>query len=146
MPELLTTTDLQQPIAVTANYMLLPIEAGFNWGDCFAPVSVGQWYLVVFRCKHRADADEELLTQMDVAAFAAASSVSGFLHYFAGVPCATGECLSFCLWDNATSARAGGAHPDHRKAMEIGVRHYEYYRLERYAIHKNSEALTFAAL
>lgn len=141
-----TPVTLRQPVATSEDYMLLPIEAGFTWAECFEPVDRGDWYLVVFRCKHRADADEALLTQLDADAIAAASETPGLHFYFAGTPRATGECLSFCLWDNQTSARAASAHAAHRKAMEIGVEHYEYYTLERYFIQKRPEGLVFVRL
>ncbi len=135
-----------QPVAVTEAYMLLPIEAGFNWRECFARMDAGEWYLVVFRCKHNAVADEALLTQLDTDAATAAREIPGLLFYFAGVPRATGECLSFCLWDSQANAQAASAHSAHRKAMELGVRHYEYYTLERYLIQKSLAGLTFVRL
>src|SRR4051794_40669461 len=104
---------LSQPIAITDDYMLLPVESSFNWHECFQDIESGEWYLVVFRSKHRLDADEVLLTELDNDASAAARETPGFLHYFIGTPRATGECLSFCLWEDQASARAGSAKPAH---------------------------------
>lgn len=138
--------DLQAPQAINKRYMLLPIEQGFNWSEIFAKVAFGQWYLVVFRSKHHADADEDFLTLLDTQASAAASQTPGFLFYFIGVPLASGECLSFCLWQTRESAQQGGAHPIHRRAVEQGIGAFEYYELERYNIHKQNGRLTFNRL
>lgn len=138
--------DLQAPQAINKRYMVLPIEQGFSWADTFANVAAGDWYLVVFRSKHRLDADEEFLTLLDEQASAAASQTPGFVFYFIGTPLASGECLSFCLWKTRDAARAGGAHPAHRRAMEQGIGAFEYYDLERYSIIKEGDQLTFLRL
>lgn len=137
---------LPQPIAITDDYMLLPVESSFNWHECFKNVENGEWYLVVFRSKHAADADEVLLTELDNAASTAARETPGFLHYFIGLPRATGECLSFCLWENQASARAGSAKPAHHKAIQHGMQSFEYYTLERHAITKTANQLSFLRL
>jgi hypothetical protein len=62
------------------------------------------------------------------------------------VPCSTGECLSFCLWDQRTSAQAGSSHSAHRKAVQQGVSFYEYYDLERHLIQKQGARLSFTRL
>lgn len=137
---------VEQLVAVTEDYMMLPIDVGFNWRECFAAIDVGAWYLVVFRSKHRADADECLLTRLDNDAAEAARGTPGFHYYFIGTPRVTGECLSFCLWDNQSSAKLGAAHSAHRNAMELGIKFYEYYTLERYVIQKSSDGLSFSRL
>ncbi len=141
--EVLLTSVVQQPVALTPDYMLLPVESSFSWHECFHNVESGEWYLVVFRSKHRHDADEALLTELDNTASAAARETPGFLHYFIGVPRATGECLSFCLWENQASARAGSAKPGHLKAVELGMQSFEYYTLERHVITKTANRLSF---
>ncbi|MDX1994739.1 MAG: hypothetical protein SF029_20315 [bacterium] len=139
-------TLYQQPRPVHPHYMLLPIEDGFNWTECLAHVREGQWYLVVFRSKHRADADEALLTELDNRASSAARSLPGFLFYFIGTPLSTGECLSFCLWSQQQEAKLASAQPEHREAVEKGLGAYEYYRLERYHVLKQNETIQFLAL
>jgi heme-degrading monooxygenase HmoA len=131
---------------INTRYMFLPIAYGFNWQEYFAGIPAGDWYLVVFRCKHRADADEHLLTLLDDLASAAARQSPGFLYYFPGTPAPTGQCLSFCLWESQQYARAGGAHPAHREAMMQGVASYEYYDLERYQVQKRDQQVTFTRL
>jgi heme-degrading monooxygenase HmoA len=137
---------LQQPVAITDDYMLLPVETSFNWEECFQAMENGEWYLVVFRSKHRLDADEALLTELDNGASAAARETPGFLHYFIGTPRATGECLSFCLWEDQASARAGSAKPAHHKAIQVGMQSFEYYTLERHVITKTVHQLSFLRL
>jgi len=85
-----TPVTLRQPVATSEDYMLLPIEAVFTWAECFDPVDRGDWYLVVYRCKHRDDADEARLTQLDADAIGEASETPGLHFYFAGPPTATG--------------------------------------------------------
>ncbi|HEX2619257.1 MAG TPA: antibiotic biosynthesis monooxygenase [Phototrophicaceae bacterium] len=140
------TPNLQSPQPVTDRYMLLPVEEGFSWQNCFSAIDAGEWYLVVFRCKHRPDADEALLTHLDAFAGAAARLTPGFLYYFPGTPAPTGECLSFCLWTDQQAARAGASHPSHRDAMSRGVAFYEYYDLERHQIRKQDGHLIFVRL
>ena len=140
------TLTLPQPVAITDDYMLLPVETSFNWSECFQHIENGEWYLVVFRSKHRLDADEALLTELDNEASEAARETPGFLHYFIGTPRATGECLSFCLWKDQASARAGSAKPAHHKAIQIGMQSFEYYTLERHAITKTADQLSFLRL
>ncbi len=135
---------LREPQAINKYYMLLPIEQGFNWTECFALVDRGEWYLVVFRSKHRHNADEDYLNLLDARASAAASQTPGFLFYFIGEPLPSGECLSFCLWEDRASAQLGGAHPAHRRAVEEGIGAFEYYNLERYFIRKQTGHLMFA--
>ncbi len=137
---------LQAPLVIDELYSLLPIELGFDWETCFEHVDAGTWYLVVFRSKHKADADEEFLTMLDLRATEAAQRTPGFLYYFTGTPLDTGECLSFCLWTDQQAARQGSSHQDHRVAMELGLKSYEYYCLERYYIHKHDGQLTFSTL
>ena len=146
MVDTLITFTVQQPVAITPDYMLLPVESSFNWHECFQSVDKGEWYLVVFRSKHCLDADEALLTELDNAASAAARETPGFLHYFIGTPRPTGECLSFCLWENQASARAGSAKPAHHKAIEQGMQSFEYYTLERHVITKTAHQLSFLRL
>jgi hypothetical protein len=146
MVNTLTTPGLQSPPVLTGDYMLLPIEAGFDWAECFAAIETGEWYLVAFRCKHRDNADEALLTRLDSEAAAAARGIAGFLFYFAGTPRETGDCLSFCLWDKRPNAQAGSMHAAHQQAMEQGVKFYVYYTLERYRVRKDAGGVSFLRL
>jgi hypothetical protein len=138
--------QLQPPGVVDDHYMLLPIERGFDWKTCFANVSAGEWYLVAFRSKHRQEVDKTFLYWLDHKATLAAQQTPGFLYYFTGVPLASGECLSFCLWASRSAAVQGAAHRAHREAVETGLAHYEYYCLERYLIDKQGDQLTFTTV
>lgn len=137
---------LARPMPVDPHYMLLPIPQGFNWDDCFAAVESGHWYLVVFRSKHRAEADEDLLTALDNAASESARELPGFLYYFIGTPLHSGECLSFCLWTSREEAVLASAQPAHREAMTKGIPFYEYYTLERYDVLKSEGNVSFTRL
>ena len=137
---------LQAPQVVDERYMLLPVERGFDWEGCFENIFNGDWYLVVFRSKHRADADMGLLTWLDDGATEAAKASDGFLYYFTGTALPTGECLSFCLWTDRDSAVKGASHIAHNTARQLGSISYEYYCLERYNIRKEQGKLSFTAL
>lgn len=137
---------LRPPHVIHDHYMLLPIEKGFDWQGCFIDVEAGEWYVVVFRSKHRYAADEDFLNWLDRKATEAAQKTPGFLYYFTGTPLLTGECLSFCLWQNRQAAIAGAAHPEHRVAIEQGINSFEYYELERHVIRKHADMLTFTRL
>jgi hypothetical protein len=127
-------------------YSLLPVERGFNWNDAFADVDAGKWYLVVFRSKHRAYADEGYLAWLDREASKAAMRTPGFMYYFMGVPMKDGHCLSFCLWQTQEAARIASADPAHREAMICGLPSFEYYDLERYHVRKSHGLITFERL
>jgi hypothetical protein len=137
---------LIQPAPINPHYMLLPVEQGFNWDECFGMVDSGQWYLVVFRSKHLPNADEVLLTALDNGASESARRLPGFLHYFIGTPLESGECLSFCLWNSQEEARLASAQPEHREAMMKGIVYYEYYTLERHQVVKSDGAVSFTRL
>jgi heme-degrading monooxygenase HmoA len=143
---LLPADLLIEPSPITRHYMLMPIEQGFNWEACFAQVSVGEWYLVVFRSKHKADADEDYLNLLDARATRGAQQTPGFLFYFTGTPLPSGECLSFCLWKDRAAARAGASHSAHRDAVLEGLGCFETYTLERYSIHKANGRVSFTML
>lgn len=137
---------LAQPVPVCPDYMIQPIDQGFNWGESLQAMDSGAWYLVAFRSKHRADADEALLTALDNAASQSARDLPGFLHYFIGTPLHSGECLSFCLWNSQQEAVFASAQPAHRAAVMGGLPFYEYYTLERYNIFKQGSRITFERL
>jgi len=142
----LEITAPSQPLPIDPYYMILPIDQGFDWDTAFAGIEAGNWYLVVFRSKHRAGADEALLTELDNGASESARELPGFLHYFIGTPLSSGECLSFCLWTSREAAAFASAQPAHREAMMKGIAHYEYYALERYAVVKGRSGVVFTQL
>jgi heme-degrading monooxygenase HmoA len=131
------------PYALTTHYMVLPVQTSFNWDEMLAYVDEGQWYLVAFRSKHAANADEDELEKLDRAARESAMTMPGFLYYFMGVPLATGECLSFCLWNSKEEAAYASAQPEHREAVKKGLHMFEYYTLEQYHIHKVNGEISF---
>jgi len=129
-------------VEIDAEYSRLPIEAGFNWHEAFRDVDGGEWYLVAFRSRHRADADHVYLTRLDERASRAASRHPGFLYYFIGTPRADGCCLSFCLWHSQQDAVAAAADPEHRRAMTKGLPFFAHYGLERYHVVKRQGELS----
>ena len=133
-------------VEIDANYSRLPIEAGFNWSEAFSDINCGAWYLVVFRSRHRPDADDAYLTWLDERASHAASQHPGFLYYFIGTPRRDGHCLSFCLWHSRRDAVVAAADPAHQEAMVRGLPFFEHYRLDRYEVRKRHGNLMFLPL
>jgi hypothetical protein len=133
-------------VEIDPDYSRLPIAKGFNWDAAFAAVDAGEWYLVAFRSKHRADADVAALTWLDERASAAASRHPGFMYYFIGTPRPDGCCLSFCLWRSKSDAVAAMANPEHREAMVKGLPCFAHYVLERYQVSKQDSVLAFTPL
>ncbi len=119
-------------------YMTLPIQDGFNWTESFTDFTSGEWYLVVFRSRYRADTDYQTLTERDERAHAEARQSAGFLYYFMGTPDEDGHCLSFCLWENQHMAQLASRRPKHQEALQLVASAYEYYHLERYFVTKTT--------
>ncbi len=138
-----TLTLAAIPYALTTHYMVLPVETSFNWDEMLSYVDDGQWYLVAFRSRHAADADEDTLEALDRAARESAMTMPGFLYYFMGIPLAMGECLSFCLWNSKEEAAYASAQPEHREAVKRGLHFFEYYTLEQYHITKRDGEISF---
>ena len=115
-------------------YASLPVELGFDWADCLAEFSAGEWHLVVFRSVRNADADEWLLADYDESAFQEARRSEGFRFYFRGEADAERRCLSLCVWDSPDQARVALTQPDHRAAVAHTSKWYEAFALERYRL------------
>jgi hypothetical protein len=138
---------LRSLMPLSDRYMHLPIREGFNWPDFLADVGSGEWYLVVFRSKHRGDADKILLYEQDERALLAARRSPGFVYYFAGAPDSDGFCMSFCLWHDQQCAQLASRHQAHQMAQGLAPQMYEYFTLERYRVHKSGEeGLTFTPI
>lgn len=133
-------------LEVTPEYSKVPMERAFNWGEAFARTENGEWYLVAFRSKHRADADHDFLTWLDERASSAASRHPGFMYYFIGAPMDDGSCLSFCLWHSRDEAVAAASDPEHQEAMILGLPCFDHYRLERYLVRKHDGHVSIQVL
>lgn len=136
---------LQRLAPLAPHYATLPIDKAFNWPECFAGVTAGQWYLVVFRSVRRATADTATLIAYDDRAHEEARGASGLVQYFKGGLGEHNECLSFCLWRSRAEAQAAARLPLHRAAMRLIDAMYVSYYLERYIVtkHTGSLGLTF---
>ena len=121
---------LADPVPVSDAYASLPIDQALDWSPIAHGLGDGEWYLVVFRSRRRADADELRLTAFDDAAHLEASTAPGFVHYFKGPLGADRSCLSFCLWTERTHARAASGRPRHLEAVSVIGEMYEHYTLE----------------
>ena len=130
---------VKQLVPTHIDYMLQPVRDGFNWDAAFEDVEPGEWYLVAFRSKHSATADEALLTEYDDKARAAAALMPGFLLYFIGTPTQDGHCLSFCLWRTQQDAHNSARHSAHQAAQSLTHSMFDYYTLERYRVIKHPD-------
>lgn len=132
-------------VPMSERYATLPIEAAFNWQEATTGLGDGEWYLVAFRSIRRSDADEARLTAFDDLAHAEAAASPGFVHYFKGPAAADRSCLSFCLWQSRTDARAAAGKPAHVRAVSLIAEMYESYTLEFHSLRRTDGGpMTFA--
>ena len=117
-------------------YATMPIDSAFTWSEIAAENTAGEWYLVAFRSRRRAGADEVRLTELDDRAHLEASASPGFVHYFKGPADPVGHCLSFCLWDSRALAREASGRREHAEAAAIVGEMYESYTLEFHRVVK----------
>ena len=115
---------------VSDAYAHLPVADAFDWSDVAGQLGYGEWYLVVFRSRRRAECDEGRLSDMDERAHQEAASSPGFVFYFKGPLSTDRSCLSFCMWDSRAEARAAAGQPEHVTAVSVLDEMYESYRLE----------------
>jgi hypothetical protein len=119
---------------VSERYAHLPVADAFTWPDARVDLGEGEWYMVAFRSVRRAEAHEARLTLFDELAHQEAAGSPGFVHYFKGPRTSDGTCLSFCLWESRTDARAAGVLPAHAAAVTLVAEMYESYTLEFHRI------------
>ena len=86
--------------------------------------------MVAFRSIRRIDADEARLNLHDELAHLEAAGSPGFVHYFKGPAAPDRSCLSFCLWNSRTEARAASGQRRHVEAVSLLNEMYESYNLE----------------
>jgi hypothetical protein len=137
---------VQRLTPIDPTYMNLPIQDGFNWAECFCDLPSGTWYLVVFRSRHQPSANKHLLHEYDELAYEAARRSPGFVHYFGGTPSEQGNCLSFCLWENQSTAQTASRHTAHQEAQKLAFEMYEFYQLERHLISVTDGTLSFESV
>jgi len=131
-------------VPAAQDYATRPVASAFNWTECVAPDATGEWYLVAFRSVLRASANEALLLEFDDRALEEASGAPGFVHYLKGPIDERRQCLSFCLWDSRSDARAAAGRPAHVEATAIAHAMYERYALEFYRVRKLPGEPSFA--
>jgi hypothetical protein len=115
---------------VSETYAALPVADAFDWSRSAGDLGAGEWYLVAFRSVRREGADETKLAMYDEFAHREAATAAGFVHYLKGPTCADGSCLSFCLWERRSDARAAAGHPSHVAAVSLLGEMYATYTLE----------------
>lgn len=124
---------------VSSGYAVLPVAEAFNWDEAAADLPSGSFYLVAFRSRRRADADEARLTTYDDLAHAEAMIAPGFIHYFKGPTAPDGSCLSFCLWSGRDEAREAARRPAHAQAVTVIAEMYERYTLEFLSVRRPAD-------
>ncbi len=115
---------------VSDRYAGLPVADAFDWAACLDDVGPGEWYMVAFRSVRRANVDEDRLNAYDDWAHKEAMGAPGYVHYFKGPTCPDGRCMSFCLWDSRTEARAASGSAAHTQAAALTHEAYAEYSLE----------------
>jgi len=127
------------------SYATMPIATAFNWDEAMADLGDGEWYLVAFRSIRRPDADEARLEAFDELAHQEAAGAPGFIHYFKGPKAADDSCLSFCLWQSRSDARAAAARPAHVRAVNLIAEMYALYALEFLRVRREADGpITFS--
>jgi hypothetical protein len=116
------------------DYAVAPILEAFNWSECLRGVEGVDWYVVAFRSVRAGDVDDALLFELDERAHEEALSHTGLLHYFSGELDAERRCVSFCVWEDRSRAVEAAGLPRHRDAIDVAVRMYDSYVLERYRL------------
>jgi hypothetical protein len=122
------------------DYATRPIQDGFSWSSSLAGCTFDRLYLVVFRSVRRPSADLDLLREHDDRAYEKALESGGLLRYFKGDANERRECLSFCLWETRGQAIEAAGASSHQSAVDISVRMYESYVLDRYWLKKVATA------
>jgi len=121
---------------VSDRYASLPVADAFTWATCADDVGPGEWYMVAFRSVRREGVDEARLTAYDDWAQHEAMGAPGYVHYFKGPTIADGRCMSFCLWDSRTEARAAAGRPAHLEAAALTHESYAEYSLEFHRVRR----------
>ncbi len=132
---ILISTSAFRPLRpIDVKYATVPVQQGFNWGECLADFESGVWHLVVFRSVRSETAEDSVLAEFDERAYQEARGSSGFRFYFRGEVDEERRCLSLCVWDTPEQARAALHQPDHRDAVAHTREWYEEFSLERYRL------------
>ena len=119
------------------DYAGLPITEAFDWRNIINTAKAAReldgspLYVVAFRSVLKEDADVEVLLEHDRRAHEAALESPALIHYFGGAPNAARQALSFCLWENAESAKIISRDHRHREAIKM-VSSYTSYSIEKY--------------
>ena len=121
---------------VSGGYAMLPVADAFNWTEATTDLGTGSWYLVAFRSVRQPGADEERLALYDEFAHQEAARCPGFVHYFKGPTTNDGRCMSFCLWNSRTEARASAGRPAHTQAAALTHEAYQSYTLEFHRVRR----------
>jgi len=121
----------QQISPIYPDYAMRPIQDGFGWSCSLAGCTFDWLYLGVFRSVRRPSADLDLLREHDDRAYEKALESGSLLRYFKGDANERRECLSFCLWETRGQAIEAAGTASHQSAVEISVRMYESYVLDR---------------
>lgn len=134
-----STSPLLEVRPTTPDYASTPIEQAFDWYEIIGSARKTRkldglpLYLVAFRSTLKPGADTTVLTEHDHHAHEAAMESPALIHYFAGEPDESGQALSFCLWEDAESAKAISRDQRHMDATKM-VSSYSSYSVERYAV------------
>ena len=122
-------------------YARLPVAEAFNWSDLADAMGPGEWYLVAFRSivkpgrGPRSTSASSMTTPTTKPA-----SAPGFVHYFKGPLDTDGSCMSFCLWNSRSEARAAAGLSNHRAAVTIIGETYSQYILEFLRVRRSAMA------
>ena len=62
---LISTSAFRPLRPIDVKYATVPVQQGFNWGECLADFESGVWHLVVFRSVRSETAEDSVLAEFD---------------------------------------------------------------------------------
>jgi hypothetical protein len=155
LPERERKKNSLQAVPARPDYRVSPVTEAFPWVVTidraiegfglhpFAPI-----FLVVFTSKLKGDAnadDVRRLSDLDDAAFTAASGAEGFIDYYPGTVNENGEARSYCMWQTRGAGRIVSNDKSH-VAAQFMVHNYETYDAGRFLLRRTADGVWFRNL
>jgi hypothetical protein len=149
----ITYGDPADALIAVENYALNPLpNAISNWHSMVPLLKPDHWYdVTAFYSRRKADLsaeNSELLYNYNQRAFDAAKAKGGLILYYQGVLIQNDKkkinpdlslpfvpnCLSFCIWENLPTAKAGAKIPDHKKATQMTSLWFDGFAIKKYEV------------
>jgi len=149
----ITYGDPADALVAIENYALYPLpEAISTWHTMVPLLRTNHWYdVTAFYSKRKADLSKEasqLLFEYNQKAFDAAMAEGGLILYYQGVLISNDKsetkpklqlpfvpnCLSFCIWNSLSEAKAGAKIQEHKKATHMTSLWFDGFSIVKYQL------------